>query len=80
MKLTVTEIAVHKENESPVFADTTTHVKLYDEGGGAFIKLVQCNDEGVNEIRLDFSEIDYILKAIETIKDQEYVRNDGYNI
>lgn len=41
MKLTVTEISVHKEGDSPIFGDLVTHVKLYDEGGGTFIKLVQ---------------------------------------
>lgn len=69
MKLTVTEIAVHKENESPIFGDIVTHVKLDDEGGGTFIKIVQHNDTQMNEIRLDFNEIEYILKAIEMLKE-----------
>lgn len=68
MKLTVTEIAVHKEGESPIFGDIVTHVKLDDEGAGAFIKIVQHNDTQMNEIRLDFNEIEYILKAIETLR------------
>jgi hypothetical protein len=69
MKLTVTEIAVHKENESPIFGDIVTHVKLDDEGGGTFIKIVQHNDTQMNEIRLDFNEIDHVLKAIEMLKE-----------
>ena len=68
MKLTVTEIAVHKEDESPIFGDIVTHVKLDDEGAGTFIKIVQHNDAQTNEIRLDFNEIEYILKAIEMLK------------
>lgn len=68
MKLTVTEIAVHKEDESPIFGDIVTHVKLDDEGTGTFIKIVQHNDTQMNEIRLDFNEIEYILKAIEMLK------------
>lgn len=68
MKLTVTEISVHKETESPIFGDIVTHVKLDDEGAGLFIKLVQYNDSQTNEIRLDFNEIEYILKAIEMLK------------
>lgn len=68
MKLTVTEIAVHKEDESPIFGDIVTHVKLDDEGAGSFIKIVQHNDTQTNEIRLDFNEIEYILKAIEMLK------------
>jgi hypothetical protein len=68
MKLTVTEIAVHKEGESPIFGDIVTHVKLDDEGAGPFIKIVQHNDTKMDEIRLDFKEIEYILKAIEMLK------------
>jgi len=69
MKLTVTEIAVHKETESPIFGELVTHVKLDDEAGGTFIKLAQNSDTGYNEIRLDFNEIEYILKAIEMLKE-----------
>ena len=76
MKLTITEIAVHKEDESPIFGELVTHVKLYDEAGGPFIRLIQNTDAGTNEIRLDFNEIEYILKAIETLKAQDYVKND----
>ena len=68
MKLTVTEIAVHKEGESPIFGNIVTHVKLDDEGAGSFIKIVQHNGNNVDEIRLDFNEIEYILKAIEMLK------------
>jgi hypothetical protein len=73
MKLTVTEIAVHKENESPIFGDIVTHVKLDDEGAGPFIKIVQHNDTKMDEIRLDFNEIEYILKAIEMLKAGDHV-------
>ena len=68
MKLTVTEISIHKEDESPIFGDMVTHIKLDDEGGGAFIKITQEND-GTNEIRLDFSEIEHIIKAFDMLKD-----------
>ena len=73
MKLTVTEISVHKEDDNPIFGDLVTHVKLYDEGGGTFIKLVQHgNDAKTNEIRLDFNEIEYIMKAIEMLKEGDW--------
>lgn len=73
MKLTVTEIAVHKENESPVVGDLVTYVKLDDEGGGEFIRIIQHNDTECNEIRLDFGEIEYIMKAIEMVKEARNV-------
>ena len=69
MKLTITEIAVHKEDESPIFGNIVTHVKLDDEGGGPFVKLIQNTDAGTNEIRLDFNEIEHIMKAIEMLKE-----------
>lgn len=68
MKLTVTEIAVHKENDSPIFGDIVTYVKLDDEGAGTFVKIIQHNDTKVDEIRLDFHEIEYMLKAIDMLK------------
>lgn len=76
MKLTVTEIAVHKEDESPIFGEIVTHVKLDDEGAGTFIKITQHNGAKMDEIRLDFNEIEHILKAIEMLKAQDYVRTD----
>ena len=69
MKLTVTEIAVHKKDESPIFSDIVTHVKLDDEGAGTFIKLVQHDHNQTNVIRLDFNEIEFIVKAIEMLKE-----------
>jgi DNA polymerase elongation subunit (family B) len=69
MKLTVTEIAVHKEGESPIFGEIVTHVKLDDEGAGMFIKITQSSDIQMNEIRLDFNEVEYIIKAIEMLKE-----------
>lgn len=69
MKLTVTEIAVHKEDEGPILGDIVTHVKLDDEGAGPFIKIVQHNDTKMDEIRLDFTEVEYLIKAIEMLKE-----------
>jgi hypothetical protein len=69
MKLTVTELAIHKEDESPIFGDMVTHVKLDDEGGGAFIKITQECESQLNEIRLDFTEVEYLIKAIEMLKE-----------
>lgn len=68
MELTVTEISVHSKTENPIFGETVTRVKLDDEGGGVFVKLIQHTDEGVQEIRLDFTDIPAIMKAIEMLK------------
>jgi hypothetical protein len=60
MKLTITEVAVHREDQSPIFGELTTIVKLMDEGGGPFVTIGQ--DEHI--IRLDFNEVEWVGKAI----------------
>lgn len=69
MKLTVTEVSIHKEDESPIFGKSTTIVKLEDEGAGTFIKITQYNGNDVDVLRLDFEEIEPIMKAIEMLKE-----------
>ncbi len=69
MKMTITEIAVHPEDESPVFGRLTTKIRLDDEGGGAFVKLVQEDDAGkLNEVRFDFNELEVIVDAIKLLE------------
>jgi hypothetical protein len=68
MKLTITEITVHREGESPVFGELVTHVKLDDEGGGAFVKLIQFNDTQMNEVRFGFNEFEYLVQAVNALK------------
>jgi hypothetical protein len=68
MKLTVTEIAIHKETESPVFGELTTRVRIDDEGGGMFFIISQSTDSGLNEIRMDFKELDYLVAAIRKLE------------
>jgi hypothetical protein len=69
MKLTVTEIAIHKETESPVFGELTTKVRLEDEGGGVFFIISQSTDSGLNEIRMDFKEFEYLVAAINKLNE-----------
>jgi hypothetical protein len=72
MKITVTEIAIHKENQSPIFGELTTKVGLGDEGGGVFVKITQNRDDGLQEVRIDFDEVEYIMKAIEMLKEGDH--------
>lgn len=64
MKLTVTEISMHPEGQSPVFSELATKIRLADDGGGTFIILSQDTDDGVSSIRLDFNEIESLVNAI----------------
>lgn len=68
MKLTVMEISIHPDNENPVFGERAVQVRLDDEAGGPFVKIIQSTDEGIQEIRLDFDEVEHIVKAIEMLK------------
>jgi hypothetical protein len=64
MKLTITEISIHKKSDSPIFGELNTKVKLADEGGGMFVKISQDSDDGYSEIRFGFDELDYLNEAI----------------
>jgi hypothetical protein len=68
MRITTLEVSIHSESESPVFGELVTRVRIEDEGGGEFITITQNRDDGSNEIRLDFSDVPYLLEAIEALK------------
>jgi hypothetical protein len=69
MKLSVTEFAMHKQNESPILGKNLTLIKLDDLGSGYFIKIVQYGDGDVNEIQLNFEDIEFVVKAIEMLRE-----------
>lgn len=69
MKMTITEIAIHAKDESPIFGQMVTKLRIDDEGGGAFVKLVQEDETGqIQEVRFDFSELEAIIEAIKLLE------------
>ena len=50
MKLTVTEITMHPEGQSPVFSELATKIGIQDEGAGPFVTITQDTDDGVSMI------------------------------
>ena len=58
-------VAIHREKDSPVFGESTTHVCIADEAGGPFIVLKQFRSgaEGEQEMRFDLDELEAIVKA-----------------
>ena len=56
-KTTITQVAVHKSNDSPVFGESATRIKLEDEGAGGYLVIEQ--DGG--SIRLDPEELELII-------------------
>lgn len=73
---TILTVAIHVEDESPVFGENTVHVSLEDLGAGRFISIKQLGggelEPGV--VFLDFEEFDRINEAIETLKGQPGVQ------
>lgn len=71
--ITTTELTVHRRSISPVFGLGIVHVKLDDEGGGPFVTLKQMRDglpeDGYNTIKIDFEEIEHIVKAVKMLQD-----------
>ena len=74
MKLTITEISIHRKKDSPIFGELNTKVKLADEGGGMFVKISQDSDDGYSAVRLGFDELEYLNKAILILQKQETVQ------
>ena len=56
-KTTITQVTVHKADESAVFGESATRIKLEDEGAGGYLVIEQ--DE--SSIRLDPEELDLII-------------------
>lgn len=63
---TITEITVCPHGKSPVYAESATHVRMEDEGGGAFIVLEQ-NDQ---KVCLDPEELPLVLAAAQKLLNQ----------
>lgn len=68
MKMTITEISVHPKDHCPILGELVTKITLDDEGGGPFVRVTQYINEDCNSIRLDFNEVDYLVKAINALK------------
>ena len=62
-KSTITEITVHDASRNPLTHFEATVIKLADEGGGAYITIIQ----GEDEIRLDFNELPLMNEAIDRL-------------
>lgn len=69
MKLTITEITMHPEGQSAVFSELATKIRLADDGAGTFVCITQDTDAGTATIRLDFKEVEELVRAIAMLKD-----------
>jgi ribosome maturation factor RimP len=62
-KSTITEITVHDDPRNCLTDFEATVIKLADEGGGAYITIIQ----GENEIRLDLDELPLVSQAVDRL-------------
>lgn len=76
MTQTITKISVHEEGASPIFSETAITVELDDEAAGAFLVLSAPGQGGEN-VKLDFSDIPHIIKAIKMLSEQPGVIEKG---
>lgn len=60
---TVTAMAIHPANSSPVFGELTTHITMTDEADGPFFELTQ--DDKTISVTVD--ELRALLAAAETM-------------
>jgi len=67
-RLVVTQISIVQAGESPVFGENSIIVTLADEGAGPFVVVRNAIGEEENTVRMDFSEADLLLEAIQRLK------------
>ena len=60
---TITAMAIHPANSSPVFGEMTTHITMTDEAAGPFFELTQ--DDKTISVTVD--ELRALLAAAETM-------------
>ena len=57
-----------------LYDENTTKISLEDEGGGAFLIVEQDYNGAIQQIRLDFDEVDTVFSAIKQLVNQMEVK------
>ena len=68
MNLSPASFVIYRDEEHPINGESSTHIKLWDEGGGAFLTLTQWLDGEEQNIRLEFDEIELLVKAVKALR------------
>lgn len=69
---TITAMAIHTANSSPVFGEMTTHIAMDDEANGIFFRITQNEDK----IGVTVEELRALLAAAETMLAQPGAQED----
>ena len=73
LQTTITAIAVHMPDESPIFGERTTTIRLDDEGGGPFIVIEQLTDTQPSVVKLDPEEVALVMRTASRLLRQESI-------
>lgn len=75
-KTTITSIAVHINDESPIFGESTTTVRIDDDAAGVYIVIDQSGSEDPKTgiVKLDPEELPVIMEVVRRLLEQETVR------
>lgn len=60
---TINAIAIHRTGDSPIFGESTTIVRLDDEGGGPFIVIEQVTATQPSVVKLDPDELTIVMRT-----------------
>ena len=70
---TINAIAIHRTGDSPIFGESTTIVRLDDEGGGPFIVIEQLTDTQPSVVKLDPEEVALVMRTASRLLRQESI-------
>lgn len=76
---TITAIAVHRPEESPIFGESATTIRLDDDGGGPFIVIEQADASQPGAIRLDPDECEIVMREVRRLLEQKAIEGDEEN-
>lgn len=70
---TINAIAIHRAGDSPIFGESTTIVRLDDEGGGPFVVIEQATATQPGVVKLDPEEVAIVMRAASRLLRQESI-------
>lgn len=73
VQTTINAIAIHRAGDSPIFGESTTIVRLDDEGGGPFIVIEQATPAQPGVVKLDPDEIAIVMRIARRLLRQESI-------
>ena len=77
-KTTILQVAIHLEEENPVFGEGNTYVKVEDEAGGPFLVIQQSDDnEEAGIVRMEYEEFLAVAEAAKMLMHQLYIEKSA---